>query len=441
MTDQQRPAWAVRLQAERQARGWGPFETARRLREAVGITHHPTDKVKSLAKQVTRHEKGHVFPTDWATAYTTAYETTSADLFGTENPSLYPDASVDIPAPLHAREDDMERRALLQLAALGMSVGTLGSSGEPVRQLLALTLDSESRDLDDWRMTMSDHMHAIRTRPPAQVRDGLIVDLVAVQRQLRTADADDKTELQRVTAGLSILYANVLTRLGDHSGAIHWWRTARAAADASGDLDLRLVVLASEAGFGLYGQRSPTTVLTLTRKAMDISGNASSIGRAKAGTAEVKALSLLGRHMEARQALRVLNQSDPGQVCADLIPAYWTGNELHFAESWVYAHAGDEAAADVARERVLSYSPRLDYQYDANVRLHEALCTVVNGGTDTGAKQAAEILAALPPTQQSHMITETGKVVLHAIPRERWDHPAVRDLHALVSGPNRHALA
>ncbi|TDD59201.1 hypothetical protein E1298_46770, partial [Actinomadura rubrisoli] len=81
MTVQQRPAWAVHLQAAREARGWGPFETARRLREAIGITSHPGDKVKSLAKQVTRHEKGHVFPTDWAPAYAAVHGIPQDELF------------------------------------------------------------------------------------------------------------------------------------------------------------------------------------------------------------------------------------------------------------------------------------------------------------------------------------------------------------------------
>ncbi|TDD65052.1 helix-turn-helix domain-containing protein [Actinomadura rubrisoli] len=81
--------------------------------------------------------------------------------------------------------DIMERRALLQLAALGIGAGTLGSTGEPVRQLLALLLNSEPRGLDDWHLTLSDHLYATLTRPPAQARDGLMIDLLAIKHQLR----------------------------------------------------------------------------------------------------------------------------------------------------------------------------------------------------------------------------------------------------------------
>ncbi|QXJ22194.1 hypothetical protein AGRA3207_003156 [Actinomadura graeca] len=329
----------------------------------------------------------------------------------------------------------MERRKLLQLAAQKRRPrrSTRPLDPETVRRQLALLFDSEPHDLDEWHMVLSDHLHAIRTRSPARARDDLLIDLAPAQRQLRSAAADDETELQRVMAGLAILLANALTRLGDHSNAIIWWRTAYTAADAAGDLDLRLLALGSEAGFGLYGQRPPATVLALTRVAQEITGDRPSIGRAKVETAEAKALSLLGRHDEARQKLHTLSQSDPGSSSEGLIPGYWTGTEIYFAESWVYAHAGDEAAADEARTNVLTTGWQLDYQYATNVRLHEALCTVVNGGIDRGAEQAAEILMELPSAHQSHMITETGRAVLHAVPREQRNRPAVRDLHTAIA--------
>ncbi|WP_067452539.1 hypothetical protein [Actinomadura macra] len=332
----------------------------------------------------------------------------------------------------------MERRALLQLAALGISAGALGLSGEPVRQLLALALDSEPRDIDDWHLTVSDHLHALRTQSPAQVRDGLVIDLIAIQRQLRT-DTGSEIELQRVTSGLSFLYANVLTRLGDHGAAIHWSRTARAAADASGDLDLRLMVRCEEAGYGLYGQRDLQTVLQLIEAAERIAGDAPSFWLADLAGTRAKALARLGRRDEARQALNTLVGYEGEDFRANFIPALRTGSQAPFAESWVYAYAGDEARTGRARESVLSRTR--DYQYAANVRLHEALCTVVNGGTDTGAKQAAEILATLPAGQQSQMITDTGKAILRTVPLEQRDRPSVRDLRALVTGPSRHKLA
>ncbi|WP_067464256.1 hypothetical protein [Actinomadura macra] len=432
MTDQQRPAWAVRLQAEREARGWGPFEAARRLREAININEHPGDKVKSLAAQITRHEKGHTFPVAWARAYAIVYGIPREELFGTENASVIPGASVDIQAPPLLWEDNMERRVLLQLAALGISANAFGVTGEPVRQLLALAFNTEPRDLDGWHLTLSDHQHALLTRPPAQVRDGLMVDLVAVQRQLQNAVPGEGTELNRIAAALSMLFAAALSRLGDH-WAIHWWRTAKTVADATGDLDLRLMIRCDEAQFGLYGQRDPATVIHLTDAAERLPGMTPAYWKANLAGTRATALTLQGRHNEAEEALHVLTDFPGGRTEPGLLPTLWSARRVHFSASWVHAGAGREEKADEEREWMLANAGG-GYQYPVNVRLHEALCTVVNGGIDRGAQQATEILAALPSAQKSHMITETAKHVLGAVPVEQRDRPAVRELHALTAG-------
>ena len=58
---------------------------------------------------------------------------------------------------------------------------------------------------------------------------------------------------------------------------------------------------------------------------------------------------------------------------------------------------------------------------------------MTNGGIDTGARQAADILAALPSGQHSHMITETGKTVLRAVPLEKRQLPAVREFREVLA--------
>jgi hypothetical protein len=79
--------------------------------------------------------------------------------------------------------DAVERRRLLQWAAAGLGAGALGYSAEPVRQLVDLVLAGEHRRApEDWEVTCADHLHALRTRPPALVRDDLLIDLLAVAR-------------------------------------------------------------------------------------------------------------------------------------------------------------------------------------------------------------------------------------------------------------------
>jgi hypothetical protein len=346
-----------------------------------------------------------------------------------------PGSSVVPAAEWKVMRDAMERRRLLQWAATGLGAGALGFSAESVRQLLDLVLTGEQRSLEDWEITCADHLHAIRTRPPAQVRDDLVVDLLAVQRQLELSPAGaTATELRRITAMLATIHANALTRLGEHGSAIRWWRTARDAADASSDLDLRLLVRAEEAGFGLYGQRDPQTVLTLTEQAQRIAGLRPSVGLAKLASTQAKALSLLGRHADARRTLNTLITLSEADLRGQG-PSFWTAGQVHFAESWVYAGSGNEAATERAREDLvkLACPSALDYQYQVNIQLHQALCTVVKGGVEQGVQQAVTVLHALPAAYQSSMITETGRMVLRTVPLDRQERPAVAELREVLA--------
>ena len=325
--------------------------------------------------------------------------------------------------------NDMDRRLLLHLAALGIGAGAF-ASGEGVRQLLDLVVSSETRSLEDWHVTASDHLHALRTQPPVQVRDGLAIDLLALQRQLRAADEREALELQRYVAALAMLQAHTLTRLANHTAAIHWWRTARRAADNTGDLDLRMMVRCEEAGVGLYGQRDLATILALIDDAERIAGGRPSYWKADLAGTRAKALALLGRHGEAERALVVYADYGGPDTPPSVLPALWKPDQVAFAQSWVHAYRGNESAADEARERVLAAGGA--FQYGVNVRLHEALCAVVNGGVKQGALQAAAVLEAVPTARMTQMITEVGATVLRAVPPERRDDPAVQEFREVL---------
>jgi transcriptional regulator with XRE-family HTH domain len=429
----------ARLGAERRRRGLTKPELARRL------VPHVTEQCPSLDTLISylkRWEAGRSGISErYRFACAKALGMDAAELFGQERVAepappgaltwveglALPPGSVDETGTI-GDWDNMERRRLL-LAALGVSAGALASSG-PLNALVDLALTSEPRDLGEWYLAVADHLHAIRTRPPAQARDDLLVDLLSLRRQM-TLPGADVPELQRVLAALSTLHGGVLTRLGDHGAALRWWRTARHAADAVGDPDLRLLVRGEEAGFGLYGQRDPATVLRLLDDADRIKSGSRSVWRADLTRTRAKALSLLGRHEQAKTAVRALVAATPDDAPAGPIPTFWVADQIHFAESWVYAAAGDESAADAARDRVLAY--RGDYQYAANVSMHDALCTVVKGGIVEGARHASGVLSPMPSGFRSYMITETGKTVLRAVPLEKRQLPAVREFREVLA--------
>ncbi|WP_326635890.1 hypothetical protein OG884_22645 [Streptosporangium sp. NBC_01755] len=423
------PAWAARLRAARNERCWSQRGTIRRLAEAADEStraHLPTRE--SLTRMLRAWESGKHRPNE-------PYPRLLARAFGVSEEKLFAD-SLDVPEPGKASQnsliqkasdgdDDMERRRLLRLAA-GAGIGILGISGEPVRQLLDLSLDHDFRSAEEWELAREDHLHALRTRPPAQVAADLIIDLLLVRRQMEVSPPAEVAELQRVLATLSAIHGNALTRLGDHGAAIRWWHTARHAADASGDREVRLLVRVSEAGTGLYGQRAPETVVRLIHDAERIAGEPS-VGLM---TTRAKALSLLGRHDDARTTLNALVDLAEKGAAGDSL-GFWKPDQIHFAESWVYAGAGDEAKADAARENVLGFTP--EYQYGTNVMLHEALCTVVNGGVDEGMQRAATVIDALSPAYRSRYIIETGRMLLRAVPPDQRNRPAIGEFREVLA--------
>jgi transcriptional regulator with XRE-family HTH domain len=332
-------------------------------------------------------------------------------------------------------EDATERRSFLHVAAATLGSTTLDAMGEPVRQLLDSAHDDD-RALEEWDLTCADHLHALRTRSPEQVAADLLIELEVARRQLRRCPPAQVADMQRVTAALATLNANVLTRLGHHGAAIRWWRTARTAAHAAGDLELELGIRATEAGHGLYGQRDPEVVLRLTEHAQRLAGPNPSLGLALVVCSQAKAFTLLGRHKEAVSTLdrfRDLLERDPPGT--DVIPGYWRGGQLPNAESLIYAGAGDELRAARAGEEMLATVK--DYRAIATTHLHEALCMVVTGGIDEGVRHASATLDKVPVRYRETMTIETGRIVLRAVPVEQRNRSAVTEFRALLAVESR----
>ncbi|MBB6476315.1 transcriptional regulator with XRE-family HTH domain [Sphaerisporangium rubeum] len=323
-------------------------------------------------------------------------------------------------------EDPTKRRRLLQLAA-GVGVGAVGSP-EPLRQLIDLAANAH-RTPEDWDAAATAHLHALRTRPPTEVIKQLSIDLYFLREQLARPRSDaDRRHLFQVAALLAGIQANAFTRTGDHGDAIRWSYTARKAADISQNLEVRLLVRGEEAILGLYGQRAPEDVLTLVRNATQIIATP----WPRLVAAKAKALAMLGRHDEAATALRALHDLVERGIRGDRL-GWWMDDQLFFAQSWVYSAAGREAAADTARDHMLKVTAENSFQYRTNIHLHEAICTVTQGGVTRGVRQATELLDALPAANRTVPILETARRVLHAVPFDQRSNSSVRDLRSLLT--------
>ncbi|MBB4705173.1 helix-turn-helix domain-containing protein [Sphaerisporangium siamense] len=329
--------------------------------------------------------------------------------------------------------DDMERRHLFQLATLGLlAQAPIFGAGEPIRQLLEQSLQtSEGHTIDDWEAVCAHHLYAVNNQPPAKVRDDLLVDLLAVQRSLANATPAQAGELHRITAWLSCLQGNLLTRLGEYGAARRWWTTARHAADASPDRDMQVWVRGSEAVFGLYTPRATESILLLSRKAQQLAGERVTPGLIGAVCAEAQALAVSGHREKALERLNRLHELAGRSVNRQEFG--WNPGSMWFTTSWVHSFSGTSEAAREARDRAAS---SMGYQDQANVRLHEAIHLSNEGGHNEGLQLAAQVIATLEPTYLTHMILHTARMVLDTVPIEkRADLPALGDYRSALDAP------
>jgi transcriptional regulator with XRE-family HTH domain len=328
--------------------------------------------------------------------------------------------------------DEMERRHLFQLAGLGLlTQHSLSGTGEPIRRMLERALGTaHDLTIEDWEAVCAGHMNAVLHQPPARVKDSLVVDLAAVQQELLRTASERAGDLQRVAAWLAAMQANVLFRLGEY-GAVHrWLATARHAADASGDLDMRVWVRGTEAVFALYSSLPSQRVLQLARTAQAFAGAGVTPGRLRAVAAEAQALAVLGRGREAQE--RLLHLYELAGHCPAAERFSWTDDAVWFTASWVHSYGGSIDEAREARDNALALVTT--YQSAANIQLHEALSVSKSGRYDKALAIATQVISDLDPAHRTYPILHTARSVFTTIPVEkRRALPALPDYRAAIS--------
>ncbi|GAA2291612.1 hypothetical protein GCM10010402_57570 [Actinomadura luteofluorescens] len=431
MTDQPRPQWAVRLETERRARGWGPFKAARRLYAAAGIDHPDASQVKNLSRQINRHEKGEVFPSDWGSAYATAFGLEEKDLFGQESPDT-PAGTKEPSATPDDGTDDVKRRAALQLlAALG--AGTAIPPGT-IEEILA-DIDratGHGPNVDEWEKAIHDYGRRLVLRPTGALAGDLTADIIAVGRQLeRTHDLHVRTALLRISASLSGLLAIGLGDAGEQRSARVSWATARRAADASGDRDLRVWTRGRAAQDAFWSPGSDGSVTDLVDEAILLADDVPSPGLARAYAARSY---LAADRGDQRTALASLNKvkETAGRLPdgAQTVLAF-RESQLRWTESYVLTRVGNPRAGAVL-ERAIALYPRSSLLPRKNLALMQAEALVRDRDVDEGLQQAIKTLHDHPDFVAAGTLP-LGVRVLDALPERARALPAARELRALTA--------
>ena len=435
MTDQHRPAWSIRLQAERETRGWGPFEAARRLREAVGITDHPGNKVKSLAALIARHEKGQVFPADWAIAYASAYGIPEEELFPAPPPrrTAVPVGTVNTSPTPYQGDDDVKRRAALQLlTALGAGAAAPPGALDEVLSGIGHFTSSGAVDLDRWERAVWGYGHQQSTQPTEASLRELTADIINVGQLLNQPHRPAvSTGLLRVSAALSGLLAMHFDAIGDRRAARVTWGAATGTADVSGDRDLSVWVRAKEADGALWGGAPRPVVAALADEAIAIAKGNPSHGLARAYTVSAdlwaEVVDVPKAHTSLNQLTETLDNL-PDSVTADAI-GHVGERFLGWHKGYIYTLIGD-AKAVPALDKAIDQSPAGWYG-TGSLNLMRAIGLVKEREINEGLEHAQQALHDGPITTatRNRLIGH----ILAAVPEQARELPAARELRALTS--------
>jgi hypothetical protein len=276
----------------------------------------------------------------------------------------------------------------------------------------------------------------VTSRPDRLIAD-IAADLTEVRRLLQRAPSPSvRADLLRVSAQMSALMADSWHSTGEFGAAWRWWRTARRAADASGDCELRVWVRARESFNTLHSDRPASRALALADEARDIADRSPSLGLVEAHKNRAYVLARRGDRPGARQAIgemRETYQKLPARTTADGASMWgWPERIIHLAESYTYATLGTPEAAS-ATERALAAYPTTWRTDVTKLKLLQAMTLIRDGDVGGGLRHAVTIINALPEVSRRTSVKRVGGEVLAALPGKAHALPTARELRALTN--------
>ncbi|GLW65496.1 hypothetical protein Arub01_37400 [Actinomadura rubrobrunea] len=356
----------------------------------------------------------------------------------------------DGPAPIDVGEEDIVlRRTLLQLlAGAGVTLdGQFLGAVDGLRRKMDDTLVNATVSptmLDQWEETTLGYARQYQATPSLRMLCEVLLDFSEVRRMCdRRQPLELQERLCRIAAQLSGLSGLIMINLGDHRMARSFFRTARAAADETGDRALQAWVTVRESLVPMY-YGDPREALHLARKAQDLAGRGPSVAGAMAPAVEARALGMLalrGRTDAAPSARRALVRGRAvfdqlsKENTSDLVFGF-TERQMAFYEGDTYTNLGDHQHGDEVLSRALTlYSPndRVDMTL---VRLDRAACKLHAGHPDAALQEGQAAILDLPSEHRSDILVHRARQLGAAVRAKHGEIPQLKDFYEALSAPH-----
>src|SRR5262245_4280148 len=348
-------------------------------------------------------------------------------------------------------DDDVVRRMPLRLIADPAAAGDGQSFGavDRIRRRMddALVGGTVSAImLDEWEEATAGHGRQYMTVPPLRLLCDVLLDFGDVRRMSeRRQPLEFSERLCRLAGRLAGLIGMIMINAGDQRLARSFFRTARTAADETGDRHLRAWVAVREALVPLY-YGDPAEAGALARAGAGLAGRNPCVAGVMAPVLEARALAWTAARREdagtgpalrrakallapAHEALGGLPATERGDTAFG-----YTERQLLFHEGDTLIMLGDHRGAEMAFVGSLDlYAP--DEILDRSlISLGLARCRLEADEPEEALRLSLDTLRAVPRGHRSEIMMRSARLLADAVAVRHGEQRAVREYReALLS--------
>ncbi|MDH6579394.1 hypothetical protein [Kitasatospora sp. MAP5-34] len=309
------------------------------------------------------------------------------------------------------------------------------SARRAVERTLALTTVSVTQlEVLDERMMGLRRSYVVT--PPAEMLTQLLEDLEEIR--VLSGDrqpANVQLRLSEMTALVATLIADALMKLGRLHQSQRWYGTARAAADDSGNTELRARVRAQAAMLPYY-YGPLDTAIDLARQARLLNRNRPTATGAFAAAAEARALARRGdaegAHTAIRQAQDLFERCKHGR--ADDAWAF-PERRLYLYLSGAYTYLGETSRARAVQQQAFRLYPDRTGIDPALLHLEEAMCLVRERSLAEACQLAGRTYLEVQEAHRTTILGSRVQDVIDILPSSLRSSRAARELGEILALP------
>ncbi len=333
------------------------------------------------------------------------------------------------PEALGHEDDELRTMLLRQMAepATGVDSRFLGAVDRIRRRMDEALLGGtvSATMIDRWEQSTAGYGRQYMTLPPLRLLCDVLLDFADVRRTCEDRQPLEFSErLCRLASQLAGLAGITMLDLGDHRLARSFFRTARGAADETGDRRLRAWVSVRESVVPLY-YGDPREAANLAGTAGDLACLHLCVAAAMAPVIEARALARLasaasiGRGGRRELLDRVRASLDRAQdMLGDLPEEQRSDTALGYTERQLYFHTGDTLVSLgdwQGASRAFAQAGQMYSGYEvldcALIALGQARCLLESDEPGQALLAGQQTLARLPAEHRTDVVLQVARAL------------------------------